>query len=84
MEEVVVWLANDEINKDDLSLIIECLFTKFVNSKDYVDEIVQGILTEFRNLEELLSDIDIKSINDIMTSLKKSMALIEYIFIKMK
>lgn len=84
MEEVVVWLANDEINKDDLSLIIECLFIKFVNSKDYVDEMVQAILTEFRNLEEILSDIDIKSINDIMTSLKKSMALIEYILIKMK
>ena len=84
MEEVVVWLANDEINKDDLSLIIECLFSKFRNSKDHVDATVQKILTEFRNLEEVLSDTDIKSINDIMINLKKSIALIEYIFIKMK
>ncbi|NUE67266.1 type II toxin-antitoxin system death-on-curing family toxin [Snodgrassella sp. ESL0253] len=34
MEEVVVWLADDEINKDDLALIIDILFLGFEINKD--------------------------------------------------
>lgn len=70
MEEVVVWLANDEINKNDLSLIIECLFLKFGSSKDYVDAMIQELLTDFRNMVKDLSYL-IQIDNDIITSLKK-------------
>lgn len=70
MEEVVVWLANDEINKNDLNLIIECLFLKFGSSKDYVDAMIQELLTDFRNMVKDLSYL-IQIDNDIITSLKK-------------
>ena len=70
MEEVVVWLANDEINKDDLNLIIECLFFKFGSRKDYVDAMIQELSTDFRNLVKDLSYL-IQIDNDIITSLKK-------------
>lgn len=70
MEEVVVWLANDEISKNDLSLIIECLFLKFGSSKDYVDAMIQELLTDFRNMVKDLSYL-IQIDNDIITSLKK-------------
>lgn len=70
MEEVVVWLANDEINKNDLNLIKECLFLKFGSSKDYVDAMIQELLTDFRNMVKDLSYL-IQIDNDIITSLKK-------------
>ena len=70
MEEVIVWLANDEINKDDLNLIIECLFFKFGSRKDYVDAMIQELSTDFRNLVKDLSYL-IQIDNDIITSLKK-------------
>lgn len=70
MEEVVVWLANDEINKNDLNLIIECLFFKFGSSKNYVDSMIQELLTDFRNMVKDLSYL-IQIDNDIITSLKK-------------
>lgn len=70
MEEVVVWLANDEINKNDLNIIIECLFLKFGSSKDYVDAMIQELLTDFRNMVKDLSYL-IQIDNDIITSLKK-------------
>lgn len=67
---MVVWLANDEINKNDLNLIIECLFLKFGISKDYVDAMIQELLTDFRNMVKDLSYL-IQIDNDIITSLKK-------------
>ena len=55
MEEVVVWLANDEINKNDLNLIIQCLFLKFGSSKDYIYTTIQLLLSSYRVTEESMS-----------------------------
>ena len=71
MEEVVVWLANDEINKNDLQLIIECFVLKLSSSKDYICEIIQEILINYRDLEKDLSDL-IQINDEIIHCLKEA------------
>ena len=74
MEEVVVELANDEINKRDLRYLIKCSLHKLTDKKYYVCEIVQRIINTYKILEKDLSN-RIQLDNDQYNPLKKLMSL---------
>ncbi|ORF22839.1 hypothetical protein BGI05_00990, partial [Snodgrassella alvi] len=57
MEEVVVWLANDEINKNDLQQIIKYLFFKLVSNNDYTCEKIKSLLNIYKLSEEGIFDL---------------------------
>lgn len=71
MEEVVVWLANDEITKNTLAIIIMFLFCKFESDKDDYCLWIQQLVTTERDLEkEFLSIIQMS--NTMISELKKT------------
>ena len=70
MEEVVVWLANDEITKRTLARIIICLFYKYESDKDDLCMSIQKIVTAQRDLEKKLPSL-IQIANNMIIELKK-------------
>jgi len=70
MEEIVVWLANDEITKNTLALIIMFLFCKFESDKDDHCLWIKKLVITQREIEKNYLNI-IQMANIMISELKK-------------
>ena len=71
MEEIVVWLANDEITKNTLALIIMFLFCKFESDKDDHCLWIKKLVITQREIEKKYLNI-IQMANIMISELKKT------------